>query len=146
MRGKGNGGEYFYFFCRGRQKHVCDLPYLSVAKIEAAVGDATSRRYASATRSVPASAASSTKRSVRTRQHEQPQKALGARLDELDTREDGYLDLIGDPDWPRAKVKAKLARIEEEAPGDSVPVGRHLDHDQGHLRQAARRRRGHRRP
>jgi site-specific DNA recombinase len=38
MRGKGNGGEYFYFFCRGRQKHVCDLPYLSVAKIEAAVG------------------------------------------------------------------------------------------------------------
>jgi hypothetical protein len=73
--------------------------------------------------------------------------ALGwMRLDELDTREDGYLDLIGDPDWPRAKLKAKLARIEEEAPGDSVPVGRHLDHDQGHLRQAARRRRGHRRP
>ncbi|MCA1672436.1 MAG: recombinase family protein, partial [Actinobacteria bacterium] len=24
MRGKGNGGVYFYFFCRGRQKHVCD--------------------------------------------------------------------------------------------------------------------------
>ncbi|MEV6908331.1 hypothetical protein [Amycolatopsis sp. NPDC051071] len=36
-RGKGNGGEYFYFFCRGRQKHLCDLPYLSIAKLEAAV-------------------------------------------------------------------------------------------------------------
>ncbi|NUT48657.1 MAG: hypothetical protein HOV94_15320 [Saccharothrix sp.] len=30
-RGKGNGGTYFYFFCRGRQKHLCDLPYLSAA-------------------------------------------------------------------------------------------------------------------
>lgn len=40
-------------------------------------------------------------------------KRLGARLDELDTREDRLLDL-GDPDWPRAKLKKKLADIERE--------------------------------
>ena len=26
MRAQGNGGEYFYFFCRGRQQGCCDLP------------------------------------------------------------------------------------------------------------------------
>ncbi|MBW0010883.1 MAG: zinc ribbon domain-containing protein [Pseudonocardiales bacterium] len=40
------GGEYYYFFCRGRQQGVCDLPFVPVEVIEDAVvsyyGDAVS--------------------------------------------------------------------------------------------------------
>ncbi|NUT48656.1 MAG: hypothetical protein HOV94_15315 [Saccharothrix sp.] len=39
---------------------------------------------------------------------------MNARLDELDTQEDRLLDLLGDPDWPRAKIKSELAAIERE--------------------------------
>jgi site-specific DNA recombinase len=38
-RARGNGGEYFYFFCRGRQERLCDQPYLNVHAIEQAVID-----------------------------------------------------------------------------------------------------------
>lgn len=41
-------------------------------------------------------------------------KRLAARLSELDTKEDGYLDLVNDPDWPKAKIQKKLAGIEQE--------------------------------
>jgi hypothetical protein len=38
MRGKGKKGDlYFYFICRGRQDHTCDLPYVPVAMAEDAV-------------------------------------------------------------------------------------------------------------
>ena len=39
QRAAGNGGEYFYFFCRGRQEGVCDQPYLNVHAVEQAVLD-----------------------------------------------------------------------------------------------------------
>jgi site-specific DNA recombinase len=42
MRGKGRGGTYFYFICRGRQDHQCDQPYIRVEKLEEAV----TRHYA----------------------------------------------------------------------------------------------------
>ena len=29
QRAKGNGGVYYYFFCRGRQEGVCDQPYVN---------------------------------------------------------------------------------------------------------------------
>ncbi len=37
QRAKGNGGEYFYFFCRGRQEGLCDQPYVNVQRVEQAV-------------------------------------------------------------------------------------------------------------
>lgn len=38
MPGKSRNGQvYFYFICRGRQDHVCDLEYLHVSKVERAV-------------------------------------------------------------------------------------------------------------
>jgi site-specific DNA recombinase len=37
QRAVGNGGKYFYFFCRGRQEGVCDAPYLNVHAVEQAV-------------------------------------------------------------------------------------------------------------
>jgi hypothetical protein len=39
QRASGNGGEYFYFFCRGRQEGLCDAPYLNVPAVEEAVLD-----------------------------------------------------------------------------------------------------------
>src|SRR6266851_1963514 len=36
---KGNGGEYLYLFCRGRQEGLCDQPYLNVHAVEQAVLD-----------------------------------------------------------------------------------------------------------
>lgn len=39
-----------------------------------------------------------------------PRKRLKARLDELDTQEDGFLDLLGDLSLPRDKLKGKLAQ------------------------------------
>ena len=112
--GKGNGGTYFYFLCRGRQKHLCDLPYLAVAKIEASVDvhlgtvrlrddfQAAVRRQLDDALLLEQGHLSSLK------------KRMNARLDELDTKEDGFLDLLNDPDWPRAKLKKKLADIERE--------------------------------
>lgn len=113
-RGKGNGGIYFYFFCRGRQQHVCDLPYLSVGKIEAAV-----ERHFATVRLREAFQAL-----VRHQLDEallgeqgtlsQLRRRLKGRLDELDTREDGLLDLVGDPDWPKEKIKGRLVTLEQE--------------------------------
>jgi site-specific DNA recombinase len=112
--GRGNGGTYFYFMCRGRQKHLCDLPYLAVAKIETAVDKhlATVRLrddFQAAVRRQLDDAIlgeQSTMSSLK--------KRLSARLDELDTKEDRLLDLLDDPDWPRTKIKKKLAGIERE--------------------------------
>jgi site-specific DNA recombinase len=113
-KGKGNGGIYFYFFCRGRQRHLCDLPYLSVAKVEAAVDkhlgtvrlrdsfQATIRRQLDDALLAEQGAMSQLKR------------RLSGRLDQLDTKEDGLLDLLDDPEWPREKIKKKLAAIERE--------------------------------
>jgi hypothetical protein len=44
----------------------------------------------------------------------QLERRLSGRLDELDTKEDGLLDLLDDPEWPREKIKKKLADIERE--------------------------------
>jgi DNA invertase Pin-like site-specific DNA recombinase len=113
-RAKGNGGEYFYFFCRGHQRHVCDLPYLPVDRVERAV----ERHYARVRLSDD----------FRQRLKQQLDdllksesnalaalgKRLGARLEELATREDQYLDLLGTPGWPNEKIKQKLNQIETE--------------------------------
>jgi site-specific DNA recombinase len=41
-------------------------------------------------------------------------KRLTSRLAALDTKEDSYLDLIGDPDRPQEKIEAKLAAVRTE--------------------------------
>jgi Recombinase zinc beta ribbon domain len=40
--GRGNGGTYFYYLCRGRQEHVCDQPYVRIEKVE----DLVTRHFA----------------------------------------------------------------------------------------------------
>lgn len=42
-------------------------------------------------------------------------KHITKRLAELDKQEDRYLDLIGDPEWPQDKIKARLQTTRQEA-------------------------------
>lgn len=39
---------------------------------------------------------------------------LTKRLTELDTQKDQYLDLLGDPEGPQDKIKARIRRTREE--------------------------------
>ena len=63
----------------------------------------------------------------------QVQARVNKRLRELSTQEDRYLDLLGDPDWPQEKLKAKLAGVRQQradlaaqldAVSNSLDVGR----------------------
>jgi site-specific DNA recombinase len=113
-RGKGNGGIYFYFFCRGRKAGVCDLPYLGMAKVETAVQQhyATLRLSDDFITTVRAQFALAMK--FEQRGLSDLKKRLGGRLAELDTQEDHFLELVGDEGWPKAKIQKKLAVIELE--------------------------------
>jgi len=114
QRARGNGGEYFYFFCRGRQEGVCGAPYLNVHVVEQAVLD----HYATV------SFSDEFKEAVRARLDEALVHDLGstqavrdrldARLAALDTKEDNLLDLAADADLPKEKIKEKLIMIRDE--------------------------------
>ncbi len=105
MRGKSKSGVlYFYYICRGREDHTCDLPYLKVADVETAV----LQHYAHIqipkdlqTLLVTKMDKAATDGRTTTKQlHTQ----LTKRLRLLDTQEDRFLDLVGDPDWPKEKT------------------------------------------
>jgi site-specific DNA recombinase len=114
MRGKGNGGTYFYFMCRGRQGNGCTQPYLRIEAVEAAV----SRHYTTVrlgddfqahVRSLLDDALLGDLGSLQALK-----KRLTKRLAELDTKEDHYLELVGSPGWPKEKIRRKLDTIQAE--------------------------------
>jgi site-specific DNA recombinase len=117
QRAMGNGGEFFYFFCRGRQGGACDAPYLGVRAVEQAVLD----HYATVEFS------DEFKQAVRARLDEALAGDLGStqgvrdrlagRLGALDTRESNLLDLAADGDLPKDKIKEKLIAIRDERAG-----------------------------
>lgn len=109
-----SGAQYFYYICRGRQDKSCDLPYLPVAAVE----DAIERHYinvqlsddfcAAVRHRLDAAMASTTDSTRRLRAQ------YARQLKELNAREDGLLELVGDPDWPKDKLTAKMRAIREE--------------------------------
>jgi DNA invertase Pin-like site-specific DNA recombinase len=108
------GTVYFYYICRGRQDHTCDLPYLHVSKLERVVENhyATvrlSEDFCSRLRAMMSSTKSSA-RSTAKRLRDQ----LAKQFAELDLQEDRYLDLVGHPDWPKEKLSAKMRAIRDE--------------------------------
>src|SRR6266511_2741172 len=114
MRGKGNGGTYFYFLCRGRQDAGCTQPYLRVEAMEAAVArhyttERLSDEFQTRIRGELDDALLGELGSVSALK-----KRLTARLTELDTKEDQYLDLVGSPGWPKQKLQRKLDAIRAE--------------------------------
>ncbi len=40
---------------------------------------------------------------------------LKAKIAKVDRQEDGYLDLIGDPEWPKEKVSQRLRQVRDES-------------------------------
>ena len=116
-RAMGNGGKYFYFFCRGRQQGLCDQPYLNVHAVEQAVLD----HYA--TVSFP----TAFKAAVRAALDEalthdlgstqEVRERLAARLATQDTRESNLLDLAADGELPKEKIREKLIAIQDERAG-----------------------------
>lgn len=114
MRGKGNGGTYFYFMCRGRQGKGCTQPYLRIEAVEAAV----SRHY------VTVRLGDDFQAQVRSLLDDALLADLGSlqalkerltrRLAELDTKEDHFLELVGSAGWPKEKIRRKLDAIQIE--------------------------------
>ncbi len=115
MRGKSHTGAlYFYYFCRARREGTCDLPYLPIGDVDTAVLD----NYATVT--LPADLC----QTVMTRMNEaltdwsatsrELRKRTKTQLAKLDALEDRFLDLIGDPDWPQAKIADRLRTIRQD--------------------------------
>ncbi len=113
-KAKGNGGEYFYFFCRARHDHACSTPYWDREEVE----DAVLRHYTHV-RLEPEFA-----RLVRTQlqdslaDRDQATKLLEQQLTiqlaRLDRQEENLLDLAADGDLPQAKIRQRLHRIAEQ--------------------------------
>ncbi|MEX5635780.1 recombinase family protein [Parafrankia sp. FMc2] len=115
MPGKSRTGlRYFYYICQGRLDHQCDLPYMAVSKVEREIEDhygnvQLSAGFRAAVQERLNEAMASTTDTAR-----QLQAKYARKLKELDTREDSLLDLVGDPDWPKEKLTAKIRGIREE--------------------------------
>jgi hypothetical protein len=111
MRGRGNGGTYFYFICRGRQGAGCTQPYLRVEAMEAAVA----RYYATVRLSEDFQAR------IRAELDDALlgdlggvsalKKRLTARLAELNTKEDQYVDLVGSHGRFKILLRGRAALI-----------------------------------
>jgi hypothetical protein len=115
MPGKSKSGTvYFYYICRGRQRGSCDLPYLHVDKLERIVENhyATVRLSEDFCARLRAMMAST--RSSATTTAKRLRDQLARQLTKLDLQEDRYLDLVGDPDWPKEKLAAKMRGIRDE--------------------------------
>jgi site-specific DNA recombinase len=106
-----SGAKYFYFVCMGRQDKSCDLPYMRVEDVEACVLAHYSTvpvpeelRHKIRTRIDEAAAASKSTSDAFL-------KTTKAQLDALNEKEDQYLDLLGDPDWPQDKLRGRIKQV-----------------------------------
>ncbi len=115
QRAEGNGGVYFYFLCRGRQDGICSQSYVPVEAIEQAVED----HYRTAV-TVSAEVRARIRESVTTASaknfelSEQMKTTFARRLSELDRKESYLLDLASEEDWPKDKLREKIATIRSE--------------------------------
>lgn len=87
------------------------LPSLPVAKVEKAVRDHYTRvtipaQHRATLETLAADACTDSQQTIT-----QLRANLRQQLTELDRQEDRYLDLLGDPDWPEHKLKARMRDI-----------------------------------
>lgn len=125
QRAKGNGGIYFYFFCRGRQQGTCDHPYVPVEVME----DTIVKHYETGD-ILPAELRQQVTAGVReatAAQHElsdELRQSFARQLDKLDAKESYFLDLGAEEGWPKDKLRAKIAALRDERDR----IQRQLDH------------------
>jgi site-specific DNA recombinase len=130
MPGRGNGGTYFYFICRGRQQKLCNHPYVPVDVMEQAV----EQHYAEAV-----IVASDVRDLGRARVHEavdshyelsdELRQQFATRLEKLDSKESYFLDLAAEEGWPKDKLRTKLTDIRTE----QGQIRRQLEHAENQL-------------
>ncbi len=115
QRTKGrHGGVYYYFFCTGRQDHICDHPYIPVEVMEQAVITHYSQiglpeEFRTLVRSIIDQAAANNNKLS-----DDMREKLAAHLDKLDSKESYFLDLAAEEEWPKGTLRAKLATIRED--------------------------------
>lgn len=115
MPGRGNGGEYFYFLCRGRQMKQCDQPYVPVD----VMGQAVEQHYLHAV-ILP----KEIRAIVRTRVEEATAEhfelsddmraEFNRQLEKLDRKESYFLDLAAEEGWPKDKLREKINAVRTE--------------------------------
>ena len=110
-----HGGEYYYFFCKGRQDGICDHPFIPVEVME----DAVIEHYGAAVwlpqdfrgevRLLLEETASQ-ELSLSNELREQ----LASRLKALDNKESYLLDLAAEEGWPKERLREKITAIRVE--------------------------------
>jgi hypothetical protein len=125
--------RYEYFYCAGERRGGCNQPYVPAETLEQ---ELISRYHlVKLTDDFQALVSRKVAETAHDEQaaQRQVQARVNKRLRELSVQEDRYLDLIGDPDWPQEKIKAKLAKVRKErndlaeqltAVGKSLDIGR----------------------
>ena len=108
------GTDYFYFLCRGRQEHQCDLPYLPMEHVEQTVLDywATKRLpedFVARVRANLTSVLDELTASLRL-VHNQ----LTAELARLDRQEENLIDLAADGTETTDRIRTRLTRLQAE--------------------------------
>jgi len=110
-----HGGEYYYFFCIGRQDSTCDQPYVPVEKMEQAI-----EHYYAARVRLPEAFRAEIRAmvdeavaddfSLTDDMREQYQRRLNA----LDKKESYLLDLASEEGWPKEKLREQIGSIRRE--------------------------------
>ena len=136
-----HGGEYYYFFCIGRQDGSCDHPYVPVEEMEKAV-----IRYYETEDWLPALLREEQFRAVvradleatsteSVSLSEELRQQYSERLKVLDNKESYLLDLAAEEGWPKETLREKIAAIRKErkditgslnAAEKQLAVGRHI--------------------
>ena len=114
QQSKGNGGTYAYFFCRGKQEHVCTSRHIWVDELEVAVLDVYSRlklppEFIALVREKVAEVIRDEEQSQHLRR-----KQIERQLAQLAKKEDNLIDLAADGGLPNAKVRSRLGEIAEQ--------------------------------
>ncbi|HCX83765.1 MAG TPA: hypothetical protein DHV14_01215 [Micrococcales bacterium] len=109
-----NGGEYWYFFCRGTQDGTCDAPFANIDNIEAAVEEhyktvELSPEFIQIVRD-------NLERTLRDEANAEllRRTQLKDRLTSLQAKEDNLLDLAADGSLPQDRIRHRLREIGRE--------------------------------
>jgi site-specific DNA recombinase len=111
QRSKGNGGEYYYFFCMGRQRHICRAAHQPIGYVE----DAILEHYK--TIQMPTALAGRIKSKLEeTLTDEERSSRLLAdqyivEIKALEMHEENLLDLAAQGEMPKDKIRERLAKI-----------------------------------
>lgn len=115
MTGRSKTGiQYHYYLCRGRQEHLCDLPYLKIEQVERAVAAHYATVHLPEDFRERAARVMSQAATERCAGHNSLRDQLERQLKEISTKEDHYFDLVGDLAWPKDKLTARMTALRDE--------------------------------